>query len=378
MIGLFLFQSVLFLSYANGANDNFKGVATLFGSKTAGYNKALLWGTITTFAGALLSLAFSQKLLLAFSGKGLVPDALALSPYFGTSVALSAALTVILATRLGFPISTTHAITGALVGAGLVASRTDVNISKLGGAFFAPLLLSPLLALVLTLFAYVILRTVRRVFSLSDKSCLCVTEEVVLAPQVVPIGSGDHVFASEFTVPSLSVGTRGGASSPQCESGAIGIEAKTALDKLHFLSAGLTSFARGLNDTPKLAGLLFAAPSVSPHLNLFAISMLMALGGLLSARRVAEKMSLQITEMNDGQGFSANIITSILVTSASWFGLPVSTTHVSCGSLFGIGVSTNTARWKTISHIGASWLITLPVSLLLSGSVFFILKEINQ
>lgn len=53
----------LFLAYANGANDNFKGVATLYGSGTTGYKKALLWASITTFAGSLMALVLAQQLL---------------------------------------------------------------------------------------------------------------------------------------------------------------------------------------------------------------------------------------------------------------------------------------------------------------------------
>src|SRR5947209_4994334 len=116
----FVLLSVLFVAYANGANDNFKGVATLFGSGTAGYRTALAWGTLTTFAGSVTAVLLSSQLVAKFSGKGLVPDALIGSPHFVGAVAISAAATVILATLFSFPISTTHALTGALVGAGMV------------------------------------------------------------------------------------------------------------------------------------------------------------------------------------------------------------------------------------------------------------------
>jgi len=66
----------------------------------------------------------------------------------------------------------------------------------------------------------------------------------------------------------------------------------------------------------------------------------MGIGGLLNARRVAFTMSKRITTMNDTQGLTANVVTSALVILATLQGLPVSTTHVSCGSLFGIGLIT--------------------------------------
>ena len=103
-------------AYANGANDNFKGVATLFGSNTTNYKRALTWATLTTALGSLTALVLAQELLVSFSGKGLVPDAILEMSAFPLSVGLAAALTVMCATRLGFPISTTHSLIGALVG----------------------------------------------------------------------------------------------------------------------------------------------------------------------------------------------------------------------------------------------------------------------
>ena len=140
MVLILLVGAVLFLAYSNGANDNFKGVATLLGSNTLNYKHALVLATGTTFAGSVFSTFFAQKLIKSFSGKGLVPDGVAASPEFLLAVALAAAFTVILATGLGFPISTTHALTGALVGSGFMAVGREVNFSILGERFFFPLL----------------------------------------------------------------------------------------------------------------------------------------------------------------------------------------------------------------------------------------------
>jgi len=88
-------------------------------------------------------------LLRTFSGKGLVPDQVVGSGYFLLAVALGAGITVIAATILGFPISTTHALTGAISGAGLAAAGAQVNFRALGNGFVIPLLLSPFLAMIL-------------------------------------------------------------------------------------------------------------------------------------------------------------------------------------------------------------------------------------
>ena len=73
MIALALFLATCFLAYSNGANDNFKGVASLFGCKAASYRAAITWATITTFAGSIAAIFLAQALLKKFSGKGLVP-----------------------------------------------------------------------------------------------------------------------------------------------------------------------------------------------------------------------------------------------------------------------------------------------------------------
>src|SRR3954468_10057212 len=103
MIFILLIIAAAFVAFSNGANDNFKGVATIYGSGTAGYKVSLTWATITTFAGSVASIFLAQTLLKKFSGKGLVPDTLTGSEFFLLAVAIGAGVTVILATRLGFP-----------------------------------------------------------------------------------------------------------------------------------------------------------------------------------------------------------------------------------------------------------------------------------
>ena len=94
MIALLLIAAGL-LAYANGANDNFKGVATLFGSGTSNYRRALNWATLTTTAGAICSIFIAEQLTRNFSGKGLVPDDIAGSQGFLCAVSLSAASSVL-------------------------------------------------------------------------------------------------------------------------------------------------------------------------------------------------------------------------------------------------------------------------------------------
>jgi PiT family inorganic phosphate transporter len=362
---LFVVTAALLLAYSNGANDNFKGVATLFGCGTANFRIALAWATATTLAGSLLALALAGELVEAFTGKGLVPDRVAAEPAFLTAVGTGAGLTVLLATRMGFPISTTHALTGGLVGAGWIATAGHINVDALLSAFVMPLLFSPVLSMLLTLTLYPVFRHLRRAAGVTNQSCICVGasyEPVTVQPN------------GTLALLRSGVSVEGGKVS-ECvqryEGRMWGLEAGAVLNLLHYLSAGAVGFARGLNDTPKIVALLLGGRLLAPRLAMIGVGVMMAVGGVLSARRVAETMSHKITGMNPGQGFTANLVTSILVLLASRFGMPVSTTHVAVGSLFGIGAMTGTARSNVVLTILLAWITTLPLAAGIAAAAYW-------
>src|SRR5713226_2587501 len=251
---LFLVLVTGFLAYSNGANDNFKGVASLFGSRTTSYRTAIWWATATTFTGSIASMVLAQSLLTKFSGRGIVPDQIVGSESFVVAVALGAGLTVIVATLTGFPVSTTHALTGAIVGAGLLAVGTGVSLQSLGGGFLLPLALSPILALVLAAGFYLVLRFLRLRLGITKEWCVCLGE----TPQIVPIPQPASVMALQDTVPFTLTVSAGqlGECAERYTGTFLGIGSQTIMDAAHFLSAGIVSFARGLNDTPKIAAML--------------------------------------------------------------------------------------------------------------------------
>ena len=153
-----------------------------------------------------------------------------------------------------------------------------------------------------------------------------------------------------------------------------GVSGQRLVDAGHFISAGVVSFARGLNDTPKIAAVLLASPILGPKASLVAVTAAMAIGGLVGARRVAETMSHKVTAMSTGQGLSASLATGSLVLAASLAGLPVSTTHVSVGSLVGIGTMNGKADLSVIRNIVLSWVATLPIAAVLSALVYLLAR----
>ncbi|MGZ8144723.1 MAG: inorganic phosphate transporter, partial [Methylosarcina sp.] len=360
---------------ANGANDNFKGVASLYGSGAASYRTSLVWATIATFAGSVCALYWAQTLLITFSGKGLAPDFLIQTVPFMASVAAGAGMTVILATRFGFPVSTTHALLGAIAGSSLAATRGSLDLNALGNNFILPLLLSPVLALGLAIVIYFSLKMVGRRMKTEEPLCLCVENEVsgtVLA----------RLESAAITLPRESFLTFRLAGQSTCDTryaGVIlGLQVRQVFEAVHFISAGAVCFARGLNDTPKIAALLLLAPAFDRQGMILLVAVMIGLGGILNARRVAETMSYGITAMSQGQGLAANLTTSLLVIFASKFGIPVSTTHVSVGALFGIGLMTGRSHAGTIVSIMLSWLLTLPCGALLAAGIFSLNRLLSE
>jgi PiT family inorganic phosphate transporter len=200
-------------------------------------------------------------------------------------------------------------------------------------------------------------------FKFDQALCLCVDNETSLGTDANSVA----MLASTQAI--LSIETEA-ACARRNAGKVLEINAPNLLDKLHFLSAGAVCFARGLNDTPKIAALLLLTPMLNIQWIIVLVAVLMALGGLFSARRVAETMSHKITEISHGQGLVANLTTAFLVIVASYLGMPVSTTHVSVGSLFGIGLTNGKARKGMMGSILFSWLLTLPCAAFCAAVIY--------
>lgn len=364
MLIILLSIATLAVAYANGANDNFKGVATLYGSNITSYRTALAITSVATACGGLLSVFIASSLIKTFSGAGVVPPSVATSPAFLTAVACGAAGTVFLATVLGLPISTTHALTGSIVGAGLVAVGLDLNFSVLGKSFLLPLFLGPFISIGLTSLLFFVAKRISKVFGLPaiPKGTVMAhgnnaTSEQSASQHPVDIGP-DHVnrVVSLDKVPDRSISDRG------------------ILRYIHFGSAALLCAARGMNDAPKIVALILAANAMGVRNGLLAIVFAMVIGGIVNSRKVAQTISTNISSMNEGQALTANIVSAALVIAASRFGLPVSTTHVTVGAITGIGLTNRTANYKVLVGIIMSWVGTLPLAALIASIVSLLLK----
>lgn len=153
---------VFILAWANGANDIAKGIATLVGNGAASARLAVWWGTLWTALGGFAALLWGAELLQTFANGYLQPGFPVGRAFIG-SVLIGAGSWVLLATRYGLPVSTTHALLGGVVGAALTAAGTDgLRIEAVIHKALLPLLLSPLIAVALCALLLVAARWVAR------------------------------------------------------------------------------------------------------------------------------------------------------------------------------------------------------------------------
>ena len=362
----------LALAYGNGANDTFKGVATLYGCGTAGYRRALAWALVGTALGGVVAVWTAGALVHAFQGDGLVRLPAGAMTMFMAAVGFGAAVTVLLATWMGMPTSTTHALAGALVGAALLVSSEGLRWSRVVAGFALPLLISPVLAMGLTYMLDQIARFTAQRLGWSRETCLCLTEDVPVAVAT---------RAEESAVLSGPVPHGWVAHRDDCRDRSTGnvpgVVWGRIQDRLHFASAGAVSFSRAVNDTPKMAALLLVVPSFHAPAALGMVVVAMVLGGFLHARRVAETLSHRVTRIEPGPGLVANLVTAVLVFLASPLGLPASTTHVAVGSLYGLGAARGRVNGRVAAWITATWLVTVPLGALLGATAFWVLGRVQ-
>jgi len=346
------------LAWANGANDVSKGIATLVGSGRAGYRTALRWGTVCTLSGALASLAISVGLIKTFSTALVVPDVSALAT-FPLAVAGGAFGWVLLASVTGMPVSTTHALVGAMIGTGVLAGGVSgVRWPALLTVVVLPLALSPVLAGGLSRLLHAALR---RPLERAGEVCVCfeaggvslqpLAGGTVAARTALPVVRADRLAVCETTESTRLV----------------------VADALHWTTSGVLSFARGLNDTPKILGvaaLALTTPAV-PGTVLVLMGALAMAGGSLMGRRVTRTLAEGVTTIDPVEGLASSGVAAGLVLIASFVALPVSTTHVVTGAIVGAGLSggRGAVRWHELGHVAMAWLVTLPVSAAMAAAI---------
>jgi PiT family inorganic phosphate transporter len=363
------------LAFSNGANDNGKGVATLVGFGAARPMPALVYATIATVLGGGVSFFLAGGLLKGFTGNWLFARGIVLDQSFYIAVLVGACGWILLANRTGMPVSTTHAIIGALCGAGLVSfGNAKFQWFMLGQKFAVPLAVSPVLSLAVV---YVVAWPVLYVVGKLAGRCVCVIEQTTIE-STLDFSSSAMAKVSSGGGSQLAVITGEEVECDSEQTVAV-VSTSKAANGIHWLSSGMISFARGWNDTPKIAALSLMALSGVAHgtaIGFVIVAVAMAAGGLIMGRKVLDTLSKKLTPLPLAESLTASLVTAALVGLASWIALPVSTTHVATGSIIGAGLKNNpkSVKWGKVGEIVLSWIITLPVAAIIAAGVKLLVR----
>jgi inorganic phosphate transporter, PiT family len=229
----------------------------------------------------------------------------------------------------------------------------------LGGKVAIPLVVSPALALLVTL---ALLPAVRHIIKGWKGSCLCVN---VAQEALIPVGNFARAERAAITPPTFITIY----DVPENCGGGKGVALSLTSDTFHRLSSGLVSFARGLNDAPKIVApvattALIAGNDLSGVWIAFPLAALaMGMGSLWGGLRVTKSLAEKVTERNSVGSLTANLTTALLVIAAARVGLPVSTTHVSSGAIVGVGLRRGGGiNWRTLGNFLLAWVVTLPAA----------------
>ncbi len=289
-MGVLILVLLAVLAAVNGANDVSKGVATLRGSGLAGYRTAITWGAVTTLAGSLLSVALAHSMLKVFTGGAITQPP---TMVFEAAALCGVIAWVAIATVFRLPVSTTHGLIGALIGAGLLFAPKAIAWNVIVSQLVIPLLISIFIAYAISALANYLERRALRTPARNE-----------------PVAGRRSLFGT---------------------------------DGLHWLSAGGVGFARGLNDTPKIVSLGIAVQSIDVVWLFVLVALAMFVGGIVAGSRVAKVLAEDLVKMNPLEGLTANVTTALLVGFGANLGLPMSTTHVTTGAIAGIGGRAKTA-----------------------------------
>jgi len=325
--------------------------------------------------GAGASASVASAMVKTFS-QDLVRAGTIIGPVVASAVLTGAMAWVLFASRTGLPVSTTHALTGAIVGAGLTAFAGESLIwPAIVKKIALPLLVSPLLALTVSLLLHPIVRLLAARW---DGACVCVMPASRALVVIDARGGTRTLFqTASFGQPVMAVPS-------QCDhAGLQGLV--MGLDTVHWISSGLASFARGTNDAPKIVAMLLLGsataswPNVSSQLAAFGgVALAMGMGSYFGGLRATTVLAENVTKMNHAEGLSANLTTSSLVLAAGTLGLPVSTTHLSGSAIIGIGLlrGMRAVRWQTVRDMVIAWVVTLPAAALLACLAYSLLSRV--
>lgn len=324
LVGLILVA--LAFDFLNGLHDAANSIATVVGTRLISPVGAVAFAAFFNFAAYFLSLVWPELHKVADTiGKGLIDKDL-VTPAVVFGALIGAMFWNVVTWLKGIPSSSSHALVGGIIGAGVAhAGMSGIQWNGLNKTLVA----------------------------------------IVLSPTI-------GMFLSMMIMLATSwAGVRASARG-----------AEQTFRGLHLVSAGAYSLGHGLNDAQKTMGiitvLLYSTGYLGgqfhvPHWVALSCYIAIGLGTLMGGWRIIETMGTRITKLNQHQGFSASAGGSIMLFTASYLGIPVSTTHTITGCVIGVGAArrASAVRWGIAKRVLYAWLITIPCSAAVAALFYY-------
>lgn len=397
----------LFMAWGIGANDVANAMATSIGSRAITVKQALLVAGIFEFSGAVLAggevTSTIRKGIIDASSLGPTPELLV---YGMLAALLAAGLWLLIASRRGWPVSTTHSIVGAIIGFAIVGIGVDSvqwgKVASIVGSWVA----SPLIA---GIFAFLIFNSVQWLI-------LSRPDPLERARRYVPV----YIFLAAFIL-SLVTMFKGlkhvGLDLDVLECYIIAVvfgivvavigrffimriqpdrkaekrfsyfTVERVFAVLMVVTACAMAFAHGSNDVANAIGPVAAVISIAQEGELTQKSpvsiWILLLGGLgiviglaTFGRHVIATVGSKITQLTPSRGFAAELAAATTIVVASGTGIPISTTHTLVGAVLGVGMARGISAIDlgVVGRIFLSWFITIPAGAILAIIIFYILK----
>lgn len=402
----------VFMAWGIGANDVANAMATSVGSKALTIKQAILVAAVFEFMGAVLAggevTSTIRKGIVNTDGLLAMEDGAKLLVYGMLASLLAAGTWLLVASRKGWPVSTTHSIVGAIVGFAAVGIGIDaVQWSKVGTIVMS-WVVSPLTS---GFIAYLIYQSVLRLILRHD-------DPLAKAKRYVPV----YIFLAAFTITLvtilkglkhvgldlslrdsyiLAIGIAVGISligalairriepNPKAEKKQHFYSVERVFGILMIVTACGMAFAHGSNDVANAIGPLAAVISIA-HSGAIASQaalptwvLLLGGGGIVIGlatfgRHVIATVGKQITQLTPSRGFAAELAAATTIVIASGTGIPISTTHTLVGAVLGVGLARGIEAidLRVVGRIFVSWVVTIPAGALLAILFFFVFKAI--
>ena len=312
----------LLFDFLNGLHDAANSIATIVSTRVLRPQYAVFWAAFFNFIAFLFFGLHVANTL----GTGII-DAAAIDARVVFGALMGAILWNLITWGLGIPSSSSHALVGGLVGAGIAKAGISAIVWHGLVPTTAAIVASPLIGFFLALMLVLLL-------------------------------SWTLLRWTPFAVDRY-------------------------FQRLQFISASLYSLGHGGNDAQKTMGiiavLLFSQGQLGDHFYVpfwvvIACQIAMALGTLIGGWRIVKTMGSKITRLTPMQGFCAEAGGSLTLFGATWLGIPVSTTHTITGAIIGVGAArkTSAVRWSVANNIVVAWIITIPASAAIAAAFYWL------